>query len=148
MSENYRNKTVCDYAMTVRCDWQLRQPCCVMHAHTNTAIQLNTCTKLVLNILSVLSKLISIYATMQCNEIAIHINIFKWRCKKNIESQVNISLKSCSIFFYCHPITLVFVHFFSNDQVAQGGEAKCPPPVPPLVRPCQSVYAVNSHKIL
>ena len=95
MSKNYRNKTVCvcmHYAMTVRCDWRLKQPWCVMHAHSYTAIQLNTCTKLVRNLLSVSSKLISIYATMQCDEIGNHTNIFKWRYKKNMESQVNISL--------------------------------------------------------
>ena len=41
------------YAMTVRCACE--HACRVMHAHSNTAKQLNTCTKLVLNILSVLS---------------------------------------------------------------------------------------------
>ena len=137
VSENRRNKTVCvcmHYAMTVRCDWRLRQPCCVTHAHSNTAIQLNTCTKLVLNLLSVSSELISINATMQCDQIANHTNIIKWRYKKtwNIKSILHwqIVLKKNSFSSNYRGLCL----FLSNDQVAEGG-GQVHLPAPPWLRP-------------
>ena len=155
MSENYLNKTVCvcvcvcTMQWQFRCDRRLRQPCCVMHAHSNTAIQLKTCTKLVLNLLSVLSKLISIYATMQCNEIANQTNIFKWRDKKNIEWQVNISMTNCLHFFLFASIYCSLCLFFFNDQVAEGG-GKCLPLHPPgygyefcAYNPSSACYGAN-----
>ena len=105
---------------------------CMLTAHSNTAIQLNTCTKLVLNLLSVLSKLISNYAIMQCNEIANHTNIFKWRYKKKhgITSQYFFD-KLFWIFFLFQSNYCSHCLFFSSDQVAEGG-ANAPPPFNPL----------------